>query len=459
MDENTKEKKFNILKFLMFPNGIITSFISIPAVYVALSPIQPIPNEWKLNIAIMIFIGLIILNLCLNFWYRKPQDDKGNIYIMLCTPEDSRLNRFIDEIGRDLSETNEYNVRFCIPTYLQRETFYKMQKWNGNKKNFWETKFFKYFAWRTNATVVLSGCITRRKDVTDKYIITFSPIYRYAQLSDGLKSFIEKNANRVYTPKLQVEQEKEVSGFNGVCRYIKEAMSFIVGLSEFSCGNIEKAFEIHYSLCKASKSSLFSKKANFREVLGQEFELLYLICVYNKQFAKAEYFIQYYKSLGFESILYVETQFLMLRASTQNEMLCNAKECSKLLKVPSDNPTHKSSQAYVYLILGRYKKSIKLYKDFFANKKGDYNFDYAIKTIKKYCEFAKEKTFERVYAVFLLGQISLFYDENYAKAIEYLEETKGLLPMEDTLMERVEFLVGKCKQKQLEANNSSKSSH
>ena len=330
-----------------------------------------------------------------------------------------------------------------------------MQKWNGNKKNFWETKFFKYFAWRTNATVVLSGCITKRKNVTNKYIITFSPIYRYAQLSDGLKSFIEKNANRVYTPKLQVEQEKEVSGFNGVRRYIQETMSFIVGLSEFSCGHLENAFEIHYNLCKTCKSVLFSKKANFREVLGQEFELLYLICVYNKQFLRAEYFIQRYKSLGFESILYVETQFLMLKASTQDEMLCNAKECASLLREPSNNPTHQSSQAYIYLILRRYKKSTKLYKDFFTNKKGNYNFDYTVQSLKRYCEFAKGKPFERVYAVFLLGQISLFYDEDYQKALEYFEETKALLSAEDKFMEQVECLLGKCNQKQLSSANSS----
>lgn len=455
MEENTKEKRFNILKFLIFPNGLIASFVSVPAVYLALSPIEPISNEWKLNISIMIFLGLIILNLYFNFWYQKPQDDKCNIYIMLCTPEDIKLNRFIEDIGRDLSEANEYNVRFCIPTYLQRETFYKMQKWNGNKKNFWETKFFKYFAWRTNATVVLSGCITKRKNVTNKYIITFSPIYRYAQLSDGLKSFIEKNANRVYTPKLQVEQEKEVSGFNGVCRYIEEAMSFIVGLSEFSCGHLENAFKIHYNLCKESKSSLFSKKANFREVLGQEFELLYLICVYNEQFVRAGYFIQQYKSLGFESILYVETQFLMLKASTQDEMLCNARECASLLREPSNNPTHQSNQAYIYLILRRYKKSTKLYKDFFTNKKGNYNFDYTVQSLKRYCEFAKGKPFERVYAVFLLGQISLFYDEDYQKALEYFEETKALLSAEDKFMEQVECLLGKCNQKQLSSANSS----
>lgn len=413
-------------KIFAFPNGLISAIVAEGATILFINHIGDF--EWWINLLLcaVFFVIYVLLILFLNFFYCKQKDGKNHVYIMI-EGEDIEEEKFVDDIRKSFEEHNNNETKFIVPRYLQRKTFNTIVKWVGNRKPFWETKYFEYFQKRTNPIAVLYGSIGKRKENGGKYYIKTNVIYRCnANLDDPLNKFIVKQVSQAFLPNILVSQEKEVSGFLMVQQYFEDVMEFIVGLSKFALGKFEEAYCLHKKLYSKKTNTLLTKKTNFKLVLAQEVNILYWSYIYRKEYIKADTIVSFWETIYGKDAKSMKTQLLMFRTTNEQEMIANARKCASMLKTESGKPDFLCSKAYVCLILGNFKISERLYNSFFkmARKESEETFkiQQTIESLIHYCAIAKGKEFERPYALFLEGQIQFKYYKNYEKAEQNFKE-------------------------------------
>ena len=254
--------------------------------------------------------------------------------------------------------------------------------------------------------------------------------------SKELKQFIEKNLNSVFQKQVLLNAKKELSEYERLTNYINDVMQFIIGASKLSGGNVDEAFKIHYECLQ--RSALKENKA-FLNTLALEVHILYLTKIYYHRYSDARFFVDILNQINPENKIYIETQFLMYSATSETEMLENAKKCFKMLHGGLLSVNYLLNKAYICLILGYTKKSEKLYAEFF--KKYTPKYQGLITSVKMYCNFTYSKEFERPYTTFLIGLLQFHIDHQHENAMQCFIKVKSIVQPDSYLYKRSDYYI------------------
>lgn len=426
-------------KFLMFPWGyleVLALGVTISAVITdVLADVSGYNKLW-VYIGIII-LGLIIVSL-LYFTIYRVNKLKYNICVMLIPSEDLELDKFVkNDISPRLNEIESQEINFIVPHYPCRSAFCFIEKSYKNPHDFINSSYFKYFSKISKASAILSGAIKKRKEGDDVYEVKLRVYYLINyKASKELKQFIEKNLNSVFQKQVLLNAKKELSEYERLTNYINDVMQFIIGASKLSGGNVDEAFKIHYECLQ--RSALKENKA-FLNTLALEAHILYLTKIYYHRYSDASFFVDILNQINPENKIYIETQFLMYSATSETEMLENAKKCSKILHSGLTSMNYLLSKAYICLILQYTKKSEQLYEEFFHKYTPE--FENLIDSVKMYCIFASGKKFERPYVNFLMGLLFYRIDYQYNKAIDSFNKVKEMVQPNSYLFKRSDYYI------------------
>lgn len=426
-------------KFLTFPWG----YFEVLALGVTISAIVTdvlvdVGGYNKLWVYIGIIIsGLIIVSL-LYFTIYRVNKLKYNICVMLIPSEDLELDKFVkNDISPRLNEIESQEINFIVPHYPCRSAFCYIEKLYKNPHDFINSSYFKYFSKISKASAILSGAIKKRKEGDDVYEVKLRVYYLINyKASKELKQFIEKNLNSVFQKQVLLNAKKELSEYERLTNYINDVMQFIIGASKLSGGNVDEAFKIHYECLK--RSALKENKA-FLNTLALEAHILYLTKIYYHRYSDARFFVDILNQINPENKIYIETQFLMYSATSETEMLENAKKCFKMLHGGLFSVNYLLNKAYICLILGYIKKSEKLYAEFF--KKYTPKYQGLITSVKMYCNFTYSKEFERPYTTFLIGLLQFHIDHQHENAMQCFIKVKSIVQPDSYLYKRSDYYI------------------
>ena len=426
-------------KIFIFPWGyleVLALCLSISAVITDVFADVNGYNKMWIYIGVAVF-GIIITSL-IYFTIYGVNKSKYNICIMIIPSEDLEFDKFVkNDISPKLNDIESGKINFIVPPYPCRSVFNYFEKLHAKKHNFIHSLYFKFFSRISKADAILSGQIKKRTEGNEVYVIDLKAYYQINyKASKELNEFIEKNLNSVFQSEHILNAKNEVSEYDRLTKYIKDVMQFIIGASKLSSGNIEEAFKIHYECLKSS--SLSGNKV-FLDTLNLEAYILYLINIYYRNYNGAKIFVNILNRINPKNKIYIETQFLMYSATSETEMLENAKKCSKILHSGLTSMNYLLSKAYICLILQYTKKSEQLYEEFFHKYTPE--FENLIDSVKMYCIFASGKKFERPYVNFLMGLLFYRIDYQYNKAIDSFNKVKEMVQPNSYLFKRSDYYI------------------
>ena len=328
-------------------------------------------------------------------------------------------------------------INFYTPNVFQRYTFYWLRKWYSQKqKDFSKSKWYAFFLWKTRAHATLVGSIKKRSNGEDVYVIDLDALYDYKFQNEDLSKLVQTTVATTFVHQQFISVNDEVEGMKRVTDYFEDISTFILGLSELSAGHFGTAFRIHYPLLKTKGNNIKFSYKKLEAILLLEIFVLYRIYLMDRDYSSAGQYVKALKEIKPKDALYSETQLMMCMASSEIEMRQTVKKCISLLYSEPDKPVALSSKAYLALIKGSYRKSEMFYKKFFKIVNENKDEGNVVDSLRAYIEIAQEKPFERCYALFLLGQISFFYDKDYTKAEKCFNEVIDLVPREHYLFEK-----------------------
>lgn len=389
-----------------------------------------------------IYIGVVVLGIIITsliyFTIYGVNKSKYNICIMIIPSEDLEFDKFVkNDISPKLNDIESGKINFIVPPYPCRSVFNYFEKLHAKKHNFIHSLYFKFFSRISKADAILSGQIKKRTEGNEVYVIDLKAYYQINyKASKELNEFIEKNLNSVFQSEHILNAKNEVSEYDRLTKYIKDVMQFIIGASKLSGGNVDEAFKIHYECLQ--RSALKENKA-FLNTLALEAHILYLTKIYYHRYSDARFFVDILNQINPENKIYIETQFLMYSATSETEMLENAKKCFKMLHGGLLSVNYLLNKAYICLILGYAKKSEKLYAEFF--KKYTPKYQGLITSVKMYCNFTYSKEFERPYTTFLIGLLQFHIDHQYENAMQCFIKVKSIVQPDSYLYKRSDYYI------------------
>lgn len=426
--------KEKFTKFFIFPWGYLEVLALGVTISAVITDVFADVNGYN---KLWVYIGISILGLIITsiiyFMVYGMDKSKYNICVMIIPSEDFELDKFVNnDIRPRLNEIESKKINFIVPHYPSRSTFHFFERLHTNKHNFIDSLYFKFFSKISKTSAILSGVIRKRTEGSDTYIVDLSVYYLINyKASKELKEFIEKNLYNVFQKRHILNAKRELSEYERLTNYINALMQFIIGASKLSGGNIEEAFSIHH---ECLKGAVFKRNKAFLNTLTLEAHILYLTNIYYHRYSKARFFVDILNQINPENKIYIETQFLMYSATSEAEMLENAKKCFNILHSGLSSVNYLLNKAYICLILGYTKKSEQLYADFF--KKYTPEFQNLISSAKMYCNFAYNKKFERPFAVFLIGLLLFKIDHQDEIATQYFNKVKSMVQSDSYLYKR-----------------------
>lgn len=441
-----KESKKHLIKLFLFPISIGTALAIVWKIVANILDLFQL--NWEGIVAIFFISGLIVVvvELIVNFGVNLPAKGKTNVYLMIATPEDETLDKFISDISDGLQWKTE-DINCITPNYFRRYNFYKYA--NKNKgdailKTFWFKKFLRI----TKANVIICGKIVKRKQGEDQYVVNLGLIYTLhtykldKQTVQGMKDLVRRSFNGT----TYISINDEIFGYKKLTNYLSELVLFVSGLSELSAGRFDKAFEKHNELYEHTEMKLISRK-KLQEILAGEAYGAFIVEIMKNNYdsvAKYVEFINKHTLAGSKG----NPAMIMLQSRTKEELFCNAKECLKIVgKTNEKDPISLANKGYLNLIMGRYKQSEKNYNSFFKLLLSK-NINYDPASIITYCKCAYHKEFEKKYSAFLLGMFSLYYFKDFTKSIQYFEEVMRLSEPSDYMYARSLELIEEAKNEQ-----------
>ena len=441
-----KESKKHLIKLFLFPVCLGAVLVPVLTIEAAILDLLQLNWEWIVTTISISALIVVVIELIVNFGVNLPAKGKTNVYLMIATPEDEELDKFISDISDGLQWKTE-DINCITPNYFRRYNFYNYAKKNKGDailRAFWFKKFMKI----TKANVIICGKIVKRKQGEDQYIVSLDLIYTLytskldQQVVQGMKDLVRSSFNGT----TYISINDEIFGYKKLTNYLSELVLFVSGLSEFSAGKFDKAFEKHNELYEHAEMKLMSRK-KLQEILVGEAYGAFIVEIMKKNYDSASKYVEFINkhtptgSKGMPSII-------MLQSRTKEELLCNAKECLKIVgKTNEKNPVSLANKGYLNLIMGRYKQSERNYNSFFKLLRSkSINYDPA--SILTYCRCAYYKEFEKKYAAFLLGMFGLYYFKDFTNAIQYFKEVMSLSEPSDYIYTRSQELIEEAKNEQ-----------
>lgn len=417
--------KNKIKRTLAFPYGYLWAIgISIAFLSIYYQIFSDAKKLVQLLPPVAFFLLLCVFVTVINFYTPKCGKEDIKVYIMLYPSETVELDKFIEnDIAKTINMSNERNViKYITPGFFNRCTFnFFIDKIQKKGKNALDSKYVKLFLRWTRANAVLFGNIYERKEEEAKYVLDLRLIYQCDLKNDDIRKFAEGCVNMVFSPKIYISQQKEISGMIELGNYIKAIMVFILGVTKLSILDVESAFNIHFNLFKNEDRSIFFKNTEFNMVLEQEIGLLYAKNFVRNNCDEAKKYLDALQEIDEDKAKTTIAQFLMWQTKNKKEMHQNAGKCMKMLSGKRD-VVNMASKAYLYMILGNYKKSEEYYSKIFKIVNGKKEHSNFMLSLKMYCDMAVLKDYEAVYAHYLKGLINELYYQDMATAKSEYEE-------------------------------------